>query len=145
MYKILAAIDMDEERAVHQAQTIADMPQAEGEIEVYLMHTYPEGASSQKIDDLMHTFPEGPSAEQIESVRRASDILDDQGISYQLLEKRGDLSKAILEKADEVEASLICISGRKQTPVGKALFGSVAQAVILNTSRPVLFATEPEM
>jgi nucleotide-binding universal stress UspA family protein len=33
---------------------------------------------------------------------------------------------------------MICVAGRKRTPTGKVLFGSVTQAVILDTERPVL-------
>ncbi|MFC6765004.1 universal stress protein [Natrinema soli] len=43
----------------------------------------------------------------------------------------------MVDVAHELDVDMIALGGRKQTPVGKALFGSVAQAVLLNAARPV--------
>lgn len=50
----------------------------------------------------------------------------------------GDVSEHILESADRHDASYIVIGGRKRTPVGKALFGSTTQSVLLHADVPVL-------
>ncbi|GAA1336848.1 universal stress protein [Streptomyces sanglieri] len=50
----------------------------------------------------------------------------------------GSPAEEIIKYADRNDASYIVLGGRKQSPVGKALFGSVAQSVLLNTSRPVV-------
>lgn len=44
----------------------------------------------------------------------------------------------ILAYADKEDARYIVIGGRKRSPVGKALFGSVAQEVVLESDRPVV-------
>lgn len=44
----------------------------------------------------------------------------------------------ILRYADEHDAEYIVIGGRKRSPIGKALFGSTAQAILLETDRPVV-------
>ncbi len=44
----------------------------------------------------------------------------------------------ILTYADDAEASYITIGGRRRSPVGKALFGSVAQEIILGAEQPVV-------
>lgn len=52
----------------------------------------------------------------------------------------GKPSSEILDYADTVNAGYVALSGRKRSPVGKALFGSVTQSVLLNADRPVLTA-----
>lgn len=54
----------------------------------------------------------------------------------------GDPATEILEKATQLDARYVVIGGRKRTPVGKALFGSVTQSVLLNADRPVTTVTE---
>lgn len=49
----------------------------------------------------------------------------------------------ILEHAASVEADEIVITLRRRTPAGKALFGSVAQSVMLNSERPVVSIPRP--
>jgi nucleotide-binding universal stress UspA family protein len=56
----------------------------------------------------------------------------------------GDPEVRILREAEDVDASYIVMGSRKQSPVGKALFGSVAQVVLLNTDRPVVVVSESD-
>lgn len=50
----------------------------------------------------------------------------------------GDASDEIVRYAAEVDARYVVIGGRKRSPVGKAVFGSVTQDVLLSADRPVL-------
>ncbi|MFB6097037.1 MAG: universal stress protein [Haloferacaceae archaeon] len=52
----------------------------------------------------------------------------------------GDASDEIVRYSDDQDARYIVISGRKRSPVGKALFGSVTQSVLLDADRPVVTA-----
>ncbi len=54
--------------------------------------------------------------------------------------KMGDPADEIVNYADEQSARYIVVAGRKRSPVGKAIFGSVAQAVLLNADVPVVSA-----
>lgn len=49
-----------------------------------------------------------------------------------------NVADTILDYAQRVDARYIVLGGRKRSPVGKAVFGSVTQAVILNADRPVV-------
>ena len=48
-----------------------------------------------------------------------------------------DVGSAITDFADEVGADRIVVGGRRRSPVGKAVFGSTAQAIMLAASCPV--------
>lgn len=50
----------------------------------------------------------------------------------------GEPVEEIVAEADRREARFLVIGGRKRTPVGKAVFGSVTQSVLLNAERPVV-------
>lgn len=51
---------------------------------------------------------------------------------------RDDLTEAILELAEEHDASLIVIGLRQRSQVGKFIMGSHAQRILLQAERPVL-------
>jgi nucleotide-binding universal stress UspA family protein len=124
MYEVLLAIDDSEERALAQAETVADLP-GRDEIRAVLFHDFTDN-------------PSGASVTQIGAVRRAADILEDADVEVAYEESSGDPSETILEAARDRDADCICIAGRTRTPTGKVLFGSVTQAVILGADRPVL-------
>ena len=125
MFTAVIGIDTNVERAVAQARTVARIPNADESVTAILLHDFSEN-------------PKGGTVEQVKSVRRARDILEEAGIEVQLEGTSGDASEAIIRAAEEHDADRIVLAGRKRSPVGKALLGSVTQAVILNTERPVL-------
>lgn len=49
----------------------------------------------------------------------------------------GDPSQEILEEAERRDVRHIVVGGQNRSPVGKAVFGSVTQSVLLNAERPV--------
>ena len=49
-----------------------------------------------------------------------------------------DVTGAVLETAEQLDARLIVVGLRRRTPVGKLLMGSVAQRILLGAACPVL-------
>ncbi|ATW87496.1 nucleotide-binding universal stress UspA family protein [Halohasta litchfieldiae] len=50
----------------------------------------------------------------------------------------GQPAAEILEYAEEIDTRYLVIGGQKRSPVGKALFGSTTQKVLLGAERPVV-------
>jgi nucleotide-binding universal stress UspA family protein len=127
MYHVVLGVDEDEERALACAEQVAGLPGDPGELSVTIIHSFTDN-------------PSGASATQIHSVRTVGEFFDEHGIGYEVTESSGDPASAIIELADEEDADLIVVAGRKRSPAGKALFGSVTQDVILRAGRPVMVA-----
>lgn len=56
----------------------------------------------------------------------------------------GDVTQKILSLAAEEDPRYLVVGGRKRTPVGKAIFGSVTQSILLEADRPVVTAMSEE-
>jgi nucleotide-binding universal stress UspA family protein len=125
MPAVLLAVDDGTERAVTQARRLVDLFARE-EPSVWIVHVFGENT-------------EGSSVAQVEAVRRAEEILADAGAAVTLRGESGTPADRIVHVADELDVELICVGGRKRSPTGKALFGSVAQSVMLHSDKPVLF------
>lgn len=53
----------------------------------------------------------------------------------------GDKEETILQTAEDHDCDHVFVAGRKRSPSGKAIFGDVAQRVILNFDDPVTILT----
>jgi len=131
MFTVVVGIDTNVDRAVSQAQTVAKIPDAAQAVRAILLHDFGKN-------------PEGGTVEQVASVKRAREILEDAGIKVEPEGTSGKASDAIIRAADRHDADRIVLAGRERSPTGKMLFGSVTQAVILNTDRPVLVCSAAE-
>lgn len=56
----------------------------------------------------------------------------------------GEPTDEITKEIDRSDARYLVIGGRKRSPVGKALFGSTTQSILLNTDRPVMTVMQEE-
>jgi nucleotide-binding universal stress UspA family protein len=127
MYRVLLPVDTNESRARAQADYVAELPEAETAVEAIVLHVFTEDEASEPRD-----------VTRVGSVRRARERLDDAGVEVTLLEDSLDAVDNILAYADEYDVASIVLGGRKRSPAGKAMFGSVTQSVIYDTDRPVV-------
>jgi len=65
-------------------------------------------------------------------------VFGEAGVSVTTRSEGGDPAEIIVQVAREIDADLIVMGGRKRSSLGSLLFGSVSQAVILDTIRPVM-------
>jgi len=135
MYRVLVPVDTSEERATRQAEFVTGLPRASEEVEVTLLFVFTEDVSSSEAPEQLERFR---SAERVGSVRRAEEVFEEAGVDYDLLEESGEAAEDITDEAERLDADLIVLGGRKRSPVGKVLFGSVSQEVLLNTDYPVV-------
>ncbi|MFC6904438.1 universal stress protein [Halalkalicoccus tibetensis] len=62
-------------------------------------------------------------------------------VPYTIREEVGSLPAAVIELADELGSEHLFVSGKRRSPAGKAIFGDVAQSLILDFDGPVTVLT----
>ncbi len=150
MYRILLPVDETEARARSQAESILENPAApDCTVDVLYVHRDVSAPDAEwATGGFSETFAE-EMAENVENLQRlpnaaeaAINVLDSGGVDWSLHETTGEPAEAILEFAAEVDSNVIVLGIGTESPVGKVLFGSVAQAVILASDRPVTVVPE---
>jgi nucleotide-binding universal stress UspA family protein len=145
MYRVLLPIDESESRARAQAEAVLELPDA-GEVVVDVVHVH-EGVSSPDAEWAAGGFSEEYAEQMDENLRERATLpdavetvtalLEGADIEYEVHESVGEPAETILNAADDRDSDAIVIGVRKRSPVGKVLFGSTAQGVILDSDRPV--------
>lgn len=142
MYHIVIPIDTSTERGLKAAEHVADLledgPFSDpSSITVTILNVFEK---FQAIDDGGNVKSSDLYDEDSypEAVIRARDLIAETGVEYDLERRHGDSVDEIVDFADDVDADLIVMAPRKRSSVGKVVFGSVAQNVLLNTDRPTL-------
>ena len=143
MYHVLVPVDDDEQRVDRQLETLRELP-GRDELEATVMHvfqeidTMPDEAGPRVIESINEDLQELRDAP--ETFDRAAEAIEDMGIPVAVATAQGDAVDGITEVATERGADAILVAGRRRSPVGKAVFGSVTQGVILQSDRPVIVA-----
>jgi nucleotide-binding universal stress UspA family protein len=114
--------------------------------ELLLLHVVPEDEFESHretvldavgTDDYSFTQEEQSAAKLSETIAKETlDGFDDKPVRG--IGRIGDPATEIVSVADEYDVSYLVIGRYKRSPTGKALFGSTAQSVLLNTTRRVV-------
>lgn len=132
MYNVVLAVGDDEDRALDQADFVASLPQAAEEVIAHVVHTL--HGEERKAPESMRR------ADRVATVRRALDHFEQHNITAKAQDISEPVADSIIDLADDIDADLIVVGGRKRSPAAKAVLGSVTQQVILNTNRAVTVA-----
>lgn len=142
MYHIVIPVDTSEERGAKATQYVIDLLEegviSDGEaISVTVLNVFEKFKA---VDDGGNVSSEELYDEDDypDAVVRVRDLLEDATIEYDLERRHGDSADEIVDFVEEVDADLVVMAPRKRSSVGKAVFGSVAQNVLINTDRPTL-------
>ena len=146
MYSILIPVDDNEERAEMQINTIESLPQVDDEVEAHVLYVYEEvethdeggGFASAYLDDV--TTSRDELRDLPETVDMTIDALENRDADVTVHELVGDPADAILSTADDLDADVVLMGVRDRSPIGKVVFGSVSQKVILGSEVPVIVA-----
>lgn len=85
-----------------------------------------------------------PRFAQSKEVHDVQDRLTECGVEFELAQPVGtDPADELLKAMENDDAQLLVVGIRHRSPVGKLLFGSVAQQVLLECPKPVL-AVKPD-
>lgn len=148
MYRVLLPVGIDRTRARGQVEAVLDLPRATEEVHVDVLHVFDridiptEEAGEGYIDELSRDIENARKLPQ--AVDTVVDGLAEAGIEAEVHSVTGDPAPAILEIADELAVDALVLGVRQRSPVGKVLFGSVVQGVILDSDRPVIVAPAEE-
>jgi nucleotide-binding universal stress UspA family protein len=142
MYHVLVAVDTDVDRALSQVDVLEALPASADELFVTVVHVYEavdapaDEAGSSVIDDVNRSIEDLRGIP--ESVTAVESRLDALAVAHDRELHVGEPADAIVSAATAHDADAISVGVRARTPVGKALFGSVGQAVLLSADRPVI-------
>jgi nucleotide-binding universal stress UspA family protein len=126
MFEVLMPIDGSESRGRAQADAVVALPSAAESVRVTLLYVFSD-----------EDRRESTSPTQISGGRVAEDRLATAGVAVAEMSRVGDPATQILAAADEIDADHVVLGGRKRSPLGSLVFGSVSQAVVLDADRPV--------
>lgn len=139
---ILAAVGAD--RRQPELVTIGfDLASAYDD-ELQVLHVIPGDGDADHLERLraIEGLDSSPTADADGAEKAAAALvrlaLDDRPERVTPVGRVGDPGEEIVALADSLDARYLVVGGRKRTPAGKALFGSVTQQVILDAACPVV-------
>lgn len=139
MYRVLLAIDTNQERMDQAVKTVMDL-QGHEKISVTALNVFEEFDATDEGGrvDSESLYDESNIPESVELARER---LENTDIETTVRREHGKPAETILRVASEIDANAIVMTGRKRSPTGKVLFGSVTQSVLLSAECPVIVTT----
>ena len=126
----------DDAALAEEAVAVADPTEAR----IVLVHVFEESGYDDVVAAL-NLDDEGLSTDEVAArhaaTREIGDRLAAARIGYEVRGTVGDYGAGVVSLAEEVDADRVVVGGRRRSPAGKAVFGSVAQDVLLGSPCPV--------
>jgi nucleotide-binding universal stress UspA family protein len=109
---------------------------------VVIGHVFTKDEFTSRVDALgfdRDTVAVDDVARRHSAVRELAARLDEAGVDYEVHGAIGDYGEKVVTLAETLGSDMVLVGGRKRSPTGKAVFGSVAQDVMLSAPCPVTF------
>lgn len=126
------------------ARSVVDIESADTEVEILYVFDEAERETTQRNLNLQGEVVETDElADRKEDVVLAESVLEEAGMQYEIVGAvDDDEAEAILDAAWELNVDRIYVFSKSRNPVGKAVFGSTIQDVILGAAVPVVVIPE---
>lgn len=138
---LLALGPNDSDRVDKLAQTVLDIA-SPADAHIVLAHVFTEDEFETAANRLDFANPGDASpaevATRLATVREVANRLDAEGIEYVISARIGSHGTGVVDIATQQDVDLV-VGGRQRSPAGKAMFGSTAQQVLLESPSPVTF------
>lgn len=137
---ILVAVGSKDYESVERlAEETVEIAEPTG-AEVVLAHAYTEegyevARSKLHLDDAAPDEVAGRN----ETIRTLREVLEGADIEYDIRGRVGDPGESMVDLAGDCGADIVVVGGRERSPAGKAIFGSVAQSIMLDAPCPTLY------
>ncbi|MFB6234415.1 MAG: universal stress protein [Halopenitus sp.] len=143
---VVVAIGPTEESRIEQlAETLLDVVEP-CRATVVLYHAFSERALKRGAEEIGIDAEGTPDPEvvvgRLESVDAITDELDALGVDNEVRSAVESPQEGIVRVAEQADADMVFIGGRKRSSTGKAVFGSTAHSVLMNAPCPVTFVRE---
>lgn len=141
---VLLAVGTEDEERTQQLAEEAIAVAAPTGAEVVLTHVFDDaefdGVRAQLgVDETSEASTPDAVAQRHTTTRKLSETLRAAGVTHSVRGAVGDHADEVVAAAESIGADRVVVGGRRRSPTGKAVFGSVAQEVILSAPCPVTF------
>lgn len=100
-----------------------------------------ERTASDEVEEIVGERPYNAELAQRDAENIAREVVAgtlEDGSDVATIGHVGNPTEQILDQASRMNARFLVIGGRRRTPVGKAVFGSTTQSILLNAEVPVV-------
>lgn len=142
---VLVVIGEENEQRAETLARVAAEEAAQSGAEVVVGYTFSEDDFADAVkrfgfDRSTDQLSPGDVADRVASVQAVHDYLDEESIDASV---RADIGhggpEMFVEMADAIEADRVVVGGDRRSPAGKAVFGSDAQTILLDSHCPVVY------
>lgn len=142
---VVAVGPNDDARTGELSEAILDLAEPT-DARVVLLHVFTQKAYDTGIAEAGFDPDDPPSpdelASRLEAIDSLSLALEESDISYEIEGAVGKEGETILRRTEDPDCDILYMSGRRRSPTGKAVFGSTAHRIMMNSSCPVLYVRE---